>query len=151
MGNIFFVIAKKQCVKTFGSNNDFICNSIIHCRKRNNIDAYRTEHSSQSLCALTKVRKEDLFRSHGTCILFCSGPSIYEQMKSIKNNAVVLRFHRQLQVTKVMSKVLAWLRESVVGGLNVMNDPKCKKVQSPYTYRWSKKIQFESQNFPQFK
>lgn len=60
-------------------------------------------------------------------------------MKSIKNNAVVLRFHRQLQVTKVMSKVLAWLRESVVGGLNVMNDPKCNKVQSPYTYRWSQK------------
>lgn len=70
-------------------------------------------------------------------------------MKSIKNNAVVLRFHRQLQVTKVMSKVLAWLRESVVGGLNVMNDPKCNKVQSPCTYRWSQKIQFRSKNFPQ--
>lgn len=82
------MIAKKQFVNTFGSNReDFICNSIIHCRKRNNIDTYRTEHSSQSLRALTKVRKEDLFRSHGTCILFCSGPSIYEQMKSIKNDA----------------------------------------------------------------
>ena len=52
-------------------------------------------------------------------------------MKSIKNNAVVLRFHRQLQVTKVMSKGLAWLRESVVGGLNVMNDPKCIKYKVP--------------------
>ena len=64
---------------------------------------------------------------------------------------LVLRFHRQLQVTKVMSKVLAWLRESVVGGLNVMNDPKCNKVQSPCAYKWSQKIQFKSQNFPQFK
>ena len=34
-----------------------------------------------------KVRKEDLFRSHGTYILFCSGPSIYEHKKSTKNNA----------------------------------------------------------------
>ena len=34
-----------------------------------------------------KVRKEDLFRSHGTYILFCSGPSIYEHRKSTKNNA----------------------------------------------------------------
>ena len=30
-----------------------------------------------------------------------------------------------------------------------MNDPKCNKVQSPCTYRWSQKIQFRSKNFPQ--
>ena len=58
---------------------------------------------------------------------------------------VALRIHRHVQVRQ--GNVQGWLRESVVGGLNVTNDPKCNIVLSPCTYKWSQKIHFVS-NFP---
>ena len=58
---------------------------------------------------------------------------------------VALRIHRHVQVRQ--GNVQGWLHESVVGGLNVTNDPKCDIVLSPCTYKWSQKIHFVS-NFP---